>query len=98
MTGRIGLLLQGNADQPEKIRPYARVNLWHRFSRGESVVFGASDAVRTEYGATSADLRVGLVAPMNKRTELYASAGYGLNLDGNVRQAYFGNVGVRYSW
>lgn len=98
VTGRIGLLLQGNADQPEKIRPYARVNLWHRFSRGESVVFGASDAVRTEYGATSADLRVGLVAPMNKRTELYASAGYGLNLDGNVRQAYFGNVGVRYSW
>ena len=35
---------------------------------------------------------------MNKRTELYASAGYGLNLDGNVRQAYFGNVGVRYAW
>lgn len=98
VTGRIGLLLQGNADQPEKIRPYARVNLWHRFSRGESVVFGASDAVRTEYGATSADLRVGLVAPMNKRTELYASAGYGLNLDSNVRQAYFGNIGVRYSW
>ncbi|WP_439811637.1 BB0821 family autotransporter [Bordetella bronchiseptica] len=98
LTGRIGLLLQGNADQPEKIRPYARINLWHRFSHGESVSFGPSDSIRTEYGSTSLDLRIGLAAPLNRQTELYASAGYGFDLDGNQRQAYYGNIGVRYSW
>ncbi|VEI29109.1 autotransporter [Bordetella bronchiseptica] len=44
------------------------------------------------------DLRIGLAAPLNRQTELYASAGYGFDLDGNQRQAYYGNIGVRYSW
>lgn len=98
VTGRLGILVQGNADNPDKIRPYARFNLWRRMGHGETVVFGGSDALRTEYGSTSADVRVGLVAPITKQTQLYASAGYGFDLDGNQRQAYYGNIGVRYKW
>ncbi|MFD4840055.1 hypothetical protein ACFWP0_21320 [Achromobacter sp. NPDC058515] len=30
--------------------------------------------------------------------QLYASTGYGFDLDGNQRQAYYGNIGVRYKW
>lgn len=98
VTGRLGILVQGNADNPDKIRPYARFNLWRRMGHGENVVFGDSDSLRTEYGSTSADVRVGMVAPVGKQTQLYASAGYGFDLDGNQRQAYYGNVGVRYKW
>jgi outer membrane autotransporter protein len=98
VTGRLGILVQGNADNPDKIRPYARFNLWRRMGHGETVVFGDSDTLRTEYGSTSADVRVGLVAPLSKQTQLYASAGYGFDLDGNQRQAYYGNIGVRYKW
>lgn len=98
VTGRLGILVQGNADNPDKIRPYARFNLWRRMGHGETVVFGDSDTLRTEYGSTSADVRVGLVAPVSKQTQLYASAGYGFDLDGNQRQAYYGNIGVRYKW
>jgi outer membrane autotransporter protein len=98
-TGRIGARLKGSYDsRSTQWEPYLRVNLWRNFNGQDKTVFGGTEVIPTEYGSTALQLGAGLVAKVNKKVSLYASADYSTDVSGDYQRTWQGTLGMRVKW
>ena len=97
-TGRVGVRLQGNYQTSSGLfQPYVKANLWHSFKTKDSVKFGGDDIV-TEGENTSLELGGGIVHSFNKSVSAFAVADYTFDIDGDKREVFEGNIGLKVSW
>lgn len=102
-TGRLGARLQytGRDERGTLWQPYARINLWHAFSRTDSAFFGqSSPAIETRFGDTALEVGGGVTARVNHNVSLYGQGSYRWSLDGggNRQTATAGTFGIRFNW
>lgn len=104
VTGRLGVRMVGDLQAAKgRLRPYARVNLWHGFNGADTLTVtgpGASTNIRTERGYTSADLAVGGTWAVTRRLNVYGEVGRVFALDGSQRvDVNFAiSAGMRMAW
>ena len=97
-TGRVGARLQGNYQTSAGLfQPYLKANLWHAFSSSDTVRFD-EDAIVTEGEATSLELGGGIVHSFNKTVSAFAVADYTFDVDGDKRDVFEGNIGLKLNW
>lgn len=97
-TGRVGARLQGNYQTSSGLfQPYVKANLWHSFESKDTVRFGGDDIV-TEGETTSLELGGGIVHSFNKSVSAFAVADYTFDIDGDKREVFEGNIGLKVSW
>lgn len=97
-TGRVGARLQGNYQTSAGLfQPYVKANLWHSFKTDDTVKFDG-DSIVTEGENTSLELGGGIVHSFNKSVSAFAVADYTFDIDGDKREAFEGNIGIKLSW
>ena len=98
ITGRLGLRLQGNFETGTGVlQPYLKANLWHNFSAEQTIGF-AGDPIATDIDGTSLELGGGLVARLNQKLSVFATADYTTDLDGGKKEIFEGNIGFNIKW
>jgi outer membrane autotransporter protein len=98
VTGRLGFRLQANyPTSAGVIQPYLKANLWHNFSADQTVHFDG-DPITTELGGTSLEFGGGIVAKLNEKLSLFATADYTTDIDGEKTEIFEGNLGLSVKW
>ncbi|WP_354489626.1 autotransporter family protein [Mesorhizobium robiniae] len=98
VTGRVGFRLQGNYQTGASlIQPYLKANLWHNFSADQTILFDG-DPITTELGGTSLEFGGGIVANLNEKLSLFATADYTTDIDGEETEIFEGNLGLSIKW
>lgn len=98
VTGRLGLRLLGNFETGVGItQPYLKANLWHNFSADQTIRF-AGDPIISEIGGTSLELGGGIVAQLTENVSLFTTADYTMNLGGQKKRIFEGNIGLSVKW
>lgn len=101
-VGRLGVRLAGDLGTAfGRLRPYARLNLWHGFSGTDRATFsGGAGSTRFDnrIGYTSIELAAGATLALSATTSLYGEFGSLRQLGGGgqkVRSSVQGSAGVR---
>ncbi|CAG9170560.1 hypothetical protein LMG23992_01643 [Cupriavidus laharis] len=79
-------------------QPWLRMDVLHAFGATDQTVFAATTAIPTSQAYTAARFEAGLAGKAGPRGSVYGTVGYLTSLDSVPRSAWFGNVGVRWSW
>jgi outer membrane autotransporter protein len=97
--GRLGARLKGSYRlNGLPLEPYLRANVWQTFGGHDTLTFDATDALKTDHRASTADLGAGVALQLSKDVSVYSSVDYSNNLDSRQQQALQGNLGLRVSW
>ncbi|WP_448955005.1 autotransporter family protein [Labrys neptuniae] len=98
VTGRIGARIGGSFQTSlGRLQPYLKANLWHDFQATDTVQFN-SVSIPTRTKGTSVEFGGGIVAALNERVSVFATADYTFNVGGQRRRAFQGNSGLTVKW
>jgi outer membrane autotransporter protein len=99
-TGRLGVRGQWSiVDQNAALwQPYAGVNFWRDWSGEATTTYSGVDQVPLIEQSTWAEFFGGVTTKIDARLSFYGQGGYQSGLDSLRRSAFYGDVGLRYTW
>ncbi|MPZ39462.1 MAG: autotransporter outer membrane beta-barrel domain-containing protein [Rhizobiales bacterium] len=99
VSGRLGARLAGQfAIGAALWRPYLKANLWHGFSGADTITFADVHPILTDFGGTAVEVGGGVVGKLAATLDVYATAGYTAEVDGDKQRTVTGNLGLRMTW
>lgn len=97
--GRIGLRLEGDVTVgATRLQPYLQGNLWRAFNGIDQTIFNDVIPIPTPFGGTSVEVGGGITARLTQVLGLYAYGSYTKSVEGNFREAFAGQLGMRVNW
>ncbi len=99
LRGRLGLRLSHN-DQNRYYHTntfYLTANIYHDFIKPKAVSIGR-DSVKEKFNQTWGEIGVGIQAPVNRNTYIFADLRYGHSFSGDKREEYRGTLGFKYAF
>ncbi|MGC1330633.1 autotransporter domain-containing protein [Pseudomonas sp.] len=97
-TGRVGVRVHGEIQgSGAKLQPFLAANVWDTRHGSDQATFG-DEPIGTDLGGTSLDLSLGVVAAVNRATNLYVSVGRAQQLDSDRLREVTGTFGVEVTW
>ncbi len=98
ITGRFGLRLESNMNlSGVQVQPFVDVNLWQNFSSNYSVIFN-DRPLTTDVKGTSLEVGAGLSARVAANVSAFGAVRFSKGLDGDNKESFGGNIGLRVEW